>query len=206
MICTIIVVISSGCVESDQNKSFSDDGIAKFGGVDVLETDQSLVDDPSSAHLVTESARQGGILVIDTFSCGIPDPAIDAAVLSKASKGSLELNLVSEIHAGLMMIEESDEIRLSTALLEGYSIADNNVVYEFSLKKRSEIQRRKPTESVGCQMELGEITSKIYLERTCYICSRSHRRCRCSSERLLKRSDRRRSCRRPPLHRTATRT
>lgn len=73
--------------------------------------------------------------MIDTFNCGIPDPSIDAAILSRAVKGSLELNLVSEIHAGLMRIIENDEFRSSTALAESYSVTNNNLIYEFVMKK-----------------------------------------------------------------------
>ena len=135
MLLSIIVVIISACDESIQDEPVPETEIAKFSGVDVLEPVQSALDDRSRTRLVTESARESGTLVIDTFSCGIPDPAIDAATLSKASKGSLELNLVSEIHAGLMMITENEEIGLSTALADNYSVTDDGLTYEFTLKK-----------------------------------------------------------------------
>ena len=97
----IIVTTTSACDVSNQDEAFLVTEIEQF---DDSETLPSAVDDRSETQQVTESSRQRGTLVIDTFNCGIPDPSIDAAILSKAIKGSLELNLVSEIHAGLMMI------------------------------------------------------------------------------------------------------
>ena len=128
----IIVTTTSACDVSNQDEAFLVTEIEQF---DDSETLPSAVDDRSETQQVTESSRQRGTLVIDTFNCGIPDPSIDAAILSKAIKGSLELNLVSEIHAGLMMIMEDDEIRPSTALAESYSVTDDNLIYEFVLKK-----------------------------------------------------------------------
>ncbi len=80
-------------------------GIFSVGTVETVETALLIEDDHSKSETHPDEARHGGVMVIETDSCGIADPAIDVA----SSHQAMDLRLVSEIHAGLTRLVENGQ-------------------------------------------------------------------------------------------------
>ena len=84
----------------------------------------------SESSLNESTHGLGGVLNLDSPSCGIADPAIDVA----ASR-TFGVRLVNEIHAGLTTIEEDPEVRVEYELAESSTLHENGTNYEFALRK-----------------------------------------------------------------------
>ena len=63
--------------------------------------------------------------------CSVPDPAIDASVSDRTLPF---LPLVTEIHAGLTKIDETEGSRVEPDLAESWSVADGGSRYDFRLR------------------------------------------------------------------------
>ena len=89
---------------------------------------------------VVATADEGGealnatsrrVMVVFSY-CPVPDPAIDE---SYASRGIGDHSLVTEIHAGLTRIDETNGNEVKLELAESYVVRDGGMTYEFTLRK-----------------------------------------------------------------------
>ena len=76
-----------------------------------------------------------------TNSCGIPDPAIDRA---NPHRGRDLAPVVHEIHAGLTSLPPTDPFKVEPELASTYTVSDNGLIYEFSLRKNLKFSDGSP--------------------------------------------------------------
>ena len=112
------------------------------GAVTVLgcigESDTPLQEVAESAVVATAddgaaalNATSRHVMVVFGY-CPVPDPAIDE---SYASRGIGAHSLVTEIHAGLTRIDETNGNEVKPELAESYVVRDGGMTYEFTLRK-----------------------------------------------------------------------
>ncbi len=130
----LLFVSAIACAARSEGDSTNGTVPEQFADVEVVATTKSApliedVDPKPGAH--PNAPRRGGVMVIDTDSCGIADPAIDTATNNLTS----DINLVGEIHAGLTKVVENPETRVVGELAESFQASANGLVYDFVLRK-----------------------------------------------------------------------
>ncbi len=98
----------------------------------VVKKSSHLENEPGALRTELKFPDNGGILMIDSNSCQIPDPAIDAATALQPMR---VFTLANEIHAGLTKIVEDRGPRVEPELAESFSSKEDGRNFEFVLRK-----------------------------------------------------------------------
>ena len=116
----------------DDASGVEDGATSILEGIEIVETIPPSPEGDEPQPLTNDGPRRGGVLAAPMMGCTSPDPAIDGATLLRSIE---RLPLVTEIHAGLMSLNDDPNSPVEFNLAESYEVLEQGLVYEFKLRQ-----------------------------------------------------------------------